>query len=234
LLVASILSKKIAAGSSHVLIDVPLGATAKVRSQQAAEVLQQRLYAVAEQFGIHLQVHMSDGEQPVGRGIGPALEAWDVLAVLQGEDHAPQDLRSRALCLAGILLEMAGKAPLGEGRVLAQKMLDDGSAWRKFQAICQAQGGMRTPPKARLTHVVCAQHTGVVSAIDNRKLASIAKLAGAPKAPAAGVEFYAKLGQKLQAGQPYLTIHAESPGELVYARSYAEAQENLLSLTEGI
>jgi thymidine phosphorylase len=72
----------------------------------------------------------------------------------------------------------------------------------------------------------------LVVAIDNRRLASIAKLAGAPKAPAAGVDFHAPLGTHIEIGQPYLTIHAESPGELAYARAYAEAQENLISLQE--
>ncbi|MFX8926203.1 thymidine phosphorylase, partial [Acinetobacter baumannii] len=75
---ASVLSKKIAAGSTHILIDMPVGATAKVRSVEAARALQQRLEAVARALEVHVKVHVSDGTQPVGRGIGPALEARDV------------------------------------------------------------------------------------------------------------------------------------------------------------
>ncbi|AMP00110.1 glycosyl transferase family, helical bundle domain protein [Collimonas arenae] len=232
LLVASVLSKKIAAGSTHVVIDLPVGATAKVRSPQAAMALAGRLIAVGEALGITVKPVLTDGTQPVGCGIGPALEAHDVLAVLQNIAGAPQDLRERALLLAANVLELGGKAQVGQGMALAASVLDSGAAWRKFQAICEAQGGMRVPPKAGFTHPVLSQHRGQVVAIDNRRLASIAKLAGAPKAPAAGIVFHAPLGSRMEIGQPYLTIHAASPGELAYARAYAEAQENLISLQE--
>jgi len=113
-LVASVLSKKIAAGSTHILIDVPVGPTAKVRSAQAASVLGERLEAVARALGVHARVHVSDGMQPVGRGIGPALEARDVMAVLRGEPGAPADLRERSLTLAAQVLQFApGAVPGG-------------------------------------------------------------------------------------------------------------------------
>lgn len=232
LLVASVLSKKIAAGSTHVVIDLPVGPTAKVRSPQSALALAERLVTVGAALGIAVRPVMTDGMQPVGRGIGPALEAHDVLAILQGTAGAPQDLRERALLLAASVLEMGGRAETGQGLAMATSVLDSGAAWRKFQAICEAQGGMRVPPRAAYTYPLLSRHRGLVVAIDNRRLASIAKLAGAPKAPAAGVDFHAPLGTHIEIGQPYLTIHAESPGELAYARAYAEAQENLISLQE--
>lgn len=231
-LVASVLSKKYAAGSTHVLIDIPVGLTAKVRSAEAAQSLGERLVTVGQSLGITLRTIITDGTQPVGRGIGPALEAYDVLAVLQNQPGAPGDLRQRALLLAGQVLELGGKAPPGEGRAMAQSVLESGLAWSKFQSICEAQGGMRTPPAARFTHVVQARHHGRVVAIDNRRLARIAKLAGAPKAHAAGVVFHTPLGTVLEAGQPMLTIHADSPGELAYARTYADAQEDLVQVQE--
>ena len=231
-LVASVLSKKYAAGSTHVLIDIPVGPTAKVRSQEAAQSLSERLVTVGRSLGITLRTIITDGSQPVGRGIGPALEARDVLAVLQNATDAPDDLRQRALLLAGLVLELGGKAQAGEGWAMAQSVLERGLAWTKFQAICEAQGGMRTPPTARFTHVLVSRHGGHVVAIDNRRLARIAKLAGAPKAHAAGVVFHAPLGTLLEAGQPLLTIHADSPGELAYARTYADAQEDLVQVQE--
>ena len=82
-LVASVLSKKAAVGATDVLIDMPVGPTAKVRSSQAADVLQARLTGVARAIGLTLVVHRSDGTRPVGRGIGPALEARDVLAAIR-------------------------------------------------------------------------------------------------------------------------------------------------------
>jgi thymidine phosphorylase len=232
LLVASVLSKKIAAGSTHVVIDLPVGRTAKVRSFEAANALGGKLVSAGKALGIKVRTIITDGEQPVGRGIGPALEAFDVLAVLQNTPGAPDDLRQRALLLAGHVLELGGKAVPGKGMALARSVLDSGAAWAKFQAICEAQGGMRTPPTAAYTHVLRSAHHGRVIAIDNRRLASVAKLAGAPKAAAAGLVFHTPIGTVVEIGQPYLTIHAESPGELAYALAFAEAQENLISLQE--
>ena len=230
MLVASVLSKKIAAGSTHVVIDIPVGRTAKVRSPEAAKSLAERLVSVGAAMGIAVTVVMSDGAQPVGRGIGPALEARDVLAVLQNEADAPDDLRQRALTLAAAVLEMGGKAAPGAGLAMARETLASGAAWRKFQAICAAQGGMRTPPRAAYTHVLESLHKGRVVAIDNRQLAQVAKLAGAPKAAAAGVVFHAPLGMAVEVGQPLLTLHAESAGELAYALAFAESQEHLVTV----
>ncbi|MRV70360.1 thymidine phosphorylase [Duganella sp. FT92W] len=232
LLVASILSKKVAAGSTHVLIDIPVGRTAKVRSPEAAGRLGQRLTDVGRQLGITVSIEMTCGEQPVGRGIGPALEAYDALAVLQNQADAPDDLRKRALMLAGYLLELGGKVHPGGGLAMASGALANGAAWRKFQGICDAQGGLRTPPRARYTRTLHAAHAGLVAAVDNRALARAAKLAGAPKAPAAGLVFHAPLGTQVDVGQPLLTLHAESPGELAYAMTYAQSQDNLFTIVE--
>ncbi|MES2319061.1 MAG: thymidine phosphorylase family protein [Pseudomonadota bacterium] len=230
MMVASVLSKKISAGSTHVLIDIPVGRSAKVRSANAARGLGERLVMVGAALGIAVQVTLTDGSQPVGRGVGPALEAHDVLAILQGAAGAPDDLRQRALLLAAGVLEMGGKAGAGQGLGMASEVLSSGAAWRKFQAICEAQGGMREPGRATYTHVVEAQHRGSVVAIDNRALAQAAKLAGAPKAANAGLVFHAPLGTQIEVGQPMLTLHAESPGELAYALAYVEAQEHMVTI----
>ena len=231
-LVASVLSKKAAAGSTHVVIDMPIGPTAKVRSSAAAQALTERLRHVAQAIGLQVDVVEGDGTQPVGRGIGPALEARDVLAVLQRDPGAPTDLRDRALLLAGRVLELAGAVERGTGESTAGSVLADGRAWQKFQAICAAQGGMREPPRAQLTHTVEAARAGRVARIDNRRLARIAKLAGAPKAAASGLELHARLGQTVRAGEPLFTVHAEAPGELAYALAYADANRDVLLLEE--
>jgi thymidine phosphorylase len=231
-LVASILSKKAAAGSTHVLIDMPVGPTAKVRSQQAADLLSHQLQQTAATLDLRLQVVQTDGTAPVGHGIGPALEARDVLAVLRGEAHAPADLRQRALLLAGRLLELGGAAATGEGFGLAARVLADGRAWARFQDICEAQGGMRQLQIAPYRHEVTAQRSGSVIAIDNRRLARIAKLAGAPQAPASGIDLHVRDGDFVERGQPLFTLHAESPGELAYALQYAETQGETVHVAE--
>lgn len=229
-LVASVLSKKIAAGSSHVIIDMPVGSTAKIRSQSAAEALRKRMTRVAASFGLTTQITVTDGSQPVGRGIGPALEARDVLAVLQNKPEAPLDLRERAVLLAGQLLELAGVEEQGRGEKVAFGVLEDGRAWSKFQRICEAQGGMREPPTSKHRREILALMDGRVSKIDNRRLALVAKLAGAPDDKTAGIEIHVKLGAVIIAGQPLYTIHAESPGELAYAIAYVEENKDIIGL----
>ncbi|MCA1409250.1 thymidine phosphorylase family protein [Ensifer sp. IC3342] len=222
-LVASVLSKKVAAGATHLVLDIPVGPTAKVRSQEAAEALAARLTAVAAKFGIATAVVLSDGSQPVGRGIGPALEACDVLAVLRQTPGYPADLHVRACTLAGALLELAGRAAPGEGQAMAAHTIANGQAWAKFQRICDAQGGLRVPPTAAFTHPCLAPQSGQIAAIDNRRIARVAKLAGAPASKAAGVEMHVRMGDEVSAGQPLFSVHAESAGELEYALAYFDA-----------
>ena len=219
-LVASVLSKKSAAGSTHLVLDLPIGPTAKVRSAADANSLGAHLLEVARVLGINARVVRSDGRQPVGKGIGPALEARDVLAVLQGTRAAPSDLRSRAVTLSGALLELGGAAVEGAGVDMAEATLTNGQAWSKFQAICEAQGGMRTPPESSHRQPVLAGCAGQVTAIDNRRLARAAKLAGAPDAKAAGLELHTALEHKVEKGMPLFTLHAETRGELAYALEY--------------
>lgn len=229
-LVASVLSKKIAAGSSHLVLDMPVGPTAKVRNAEAAEALSARLAAVAGAFDVRIRIIRTDGMQPVGRGIGPALEAHDVLAVLQGSAGAPPDLMRRACALAGVLLELGGRAASGEGEHLAERTLADGRAWTKFQRICEAQGGMRVPPIAQQRHPLLAGRSGRVEVLNNRKLARLAKLAGAPGAKAAGLEMHVRLGDSVRAGEPLCTLHAETRGELAYALDYAAANVDIIGI----
>lgn len=227
-MVASVLSKKIAAGATHIVVDIPVGPTAKVRSAAAADHLQDLLESVAKGFGIELVTLRTDGRQPVGRGIGPALEARDLLTVLRNEAHAPADLRERACRLAGILLEMAGKAAAGRGQALALQTLADGRAWAKFVAICEAQGGLREPPVAALRQVLSSPEAGRVAGVDNRRLARLAKLAGAPENASAGLDMHVRLDEPVAAGQPLCTIHAGSRGELEYALAYAESSPDII------
>lgn len=231
-LIASVLSKKAAAGSSHVVIDIPVGPTAKVRNNETAQWLAETLITVGQAVNLSITPIISDGRQPVGHGIGPALEAHDVLAVLQGLPTAPRDLRQRAVTLAGAIFEMAGHVEKGAGISLADQVLDSGRAWRKFQAICEAQGGMRQPPTAALTHTICSDRSGRVEAIDNRELARIAKLAGAPAAPAAGISIAAYLQSPIAAGDPLFTVHAQTKGELAYALDYIAGKPGIYTIRD--
>jgi thymidine phosphorylase len=229
-LVASILSKKIAAGSNHLLIDMPIGTTAKIRSLAQAEAIKNLLVNIANNFSMKTTVIMTDGSQPVGRGIGPALEAKDVLAVLMRDNDAPQDLRQRSLILAGHILEFSSKVAPGSGISIAKSILDSGEALKKFKAICEAQGGMREIPTAKFTHTVGAPKSGKIIDIHNRHIANIAKLAGAPNYTASGVELLVTVGEIVEKNQPLFVIHADAKGALDYALTFLQHNHRIFTI----
>tara|TARA_R110002095_G_scaffold169736_1_gene147451 strand:- start:382 stop:1893 length:1512 start_codon:yes stop_codon:yes gene_type:complete len=219
-LIASVLSKKIAAGSTHAIIDIPVGDTAKVRSQADADRLASLFSHVGKACGLHVRCIISDGSRPVGAGIGPVEEARDVLDVLQCQPEAPQDLRNRSILLAAHLLDLAYAEGLDNALRKATELLDSGKAWEQFKRIVKAQGGFKTLPKANHQVVEKAVCSGVIQAIDNRKLSRFAKLAGAPVDPTAGLRLHANVGMYVCAGEPLFTLYSDSVGELDYALAY--------------
>jgi len=218
-MIASILSKKISAGSKQIVLDVPIGETAKIRNQAELRQLKVLFESVASALNIQIKIVETNGTQPIGRGIGPALEARDALAILENRLDVPQDLRENALLIAGNLLEFSSQVKAGTGKQLAEDILVSGRAWKKFQAICDGQGGLRDIPKAPYRAIYEASMSGRVVMMNNYNLARLAKLAGAPKAKAAGVDLFVKAGDYVTRGQPLFAIHAQSEGELAYARS---------------
>ncbi|WP_166836251.1 thymidine phosphorylase family protein [Rheinheimera pleomorphica] len=225
-MVASILSKKVAAGSTHLLLDIPLGPTAKVRSMPEAQKLRKLFEFVAKRMGITIDVVITDGRQPVGRGIGPALEARDVMRVLQNHELAPNDLRQKALRLAGRMLEFAPDVRGGDGFAIARDILDSGRALSKMQDIIAAQGkndfDPDAPPLSKLSFDVSAPDSGTVIGIDNVQLARIARSAGAPRAKGSGVDLMVKLGEPVTKGQLLYRVYAAFPTELEFARQACE------------
>lgn len=231
LMIASVLSKKKAAGSTHVLIDIPMGETAKVRNQEMANTLSETIKLVGEKIGLKIRTIITDGAQPIGRGIGPALEASDVIAVLKNEANAPADLKEKSILLAGHLLELSGEVPNGKGQIIAEKFLTSGDAFNKFKNICLAQGGFYEPQSSPYQKVIRATQSGVLNSIDNRKLAKIAKLAGAPNDKTAGIYLQTRCGEIIKKGQNLFTLHAESHGELQYALEYIDKHPDIFHIT---
>ncbi|MCC7410102.1 MAG: thymidine phosphorylase family protein [Gammaproteobacteria bacterium] len=217
-MVASILSKKLAAGSTHLLIDIPVGPTAKVRHMEHALSLRKLFEYVGDRLGIHLEVIITDGRQPVGRGIGPVLEARDVMQVLENDPTAPQDLRQRALRLAGRIIEFDPDVRGGFGYAIARDILDSGRAGAKMHAIIEAQGRRSPRPEpGALVFDVHATTSGVVTAIDNLLLARLARLAGAPMDKGAGVDVHRKIGDAVETGDLLYRIHAQFPADFQFA-----------------
>jgi thymidine phosphorylase len=115
---------------------------------------------------------------------------------------------------------------------MADEILRDGRALKKFIGICEAQGGFREPPVAELRHEFEAPTNGTVAAVDNRLLARIAKLAGAPAANAAGLELHVKTSDRVERGQPLITLHAETRGEMAYALAFARANPQAIEIAQ--
>ena len=238
-MVASILSKKLAAGSTHLVLDIPVGPTAKVRSMAEAQKLRKLFEFVAGRMTLTIDVVITDGRQPIGSGIGPVLEARDVMRVLENDPRAPYDLRQKALRLAGRMLEFDPDVRGGDGFAIARDILDSGRALAKMDAIIRAQGARafdhNAPQLARLSFEVCAEADGVVVAIDNHQLARIARLAGAPKMQGSGVDLLRKLGEPVGRGEPLYRVHADYPADLEFARQASvRASGYALGTADGV
>lgn len=225
-MIASILSKKIAAGSTHVLIDIPVGQDAKVKNYEDAENLKLRFELIGTALGLILKIVFSKGNQPVGKGIGPALEAFDILKVLENSPDAPLDLKEKSLQLTADLLELTGNQEVGKGYAEAKQLLENGTAIKKFIAICKAQGRFTRPVLSDLHFKIEAPCSGVVKSINIQELAKIAKLSGAPVDKKAGVLLNKKLNDRVKKGEVLYTIYSESSGELSYTKDYVTFQKN--------
>ena len=222
-MVASILSKKLAAGSTHLLIDIPVGPTAKVRRMSQALALRKLFEYVGDRMGLHLEVVITDGRQPIGRGIGPVLEVRDVMQVLENDPNAPADLRQKALHLAGRVLEFDPDVRGGHGYAIARDILESGRALSKMNELIDAQGRQTTQHRpGALQFEVKAERNGVVAAIDNFQLARIARLAGAPMDKGAGVDLLKKLGDPVMAGEALYRVHSEVRADFDFARNLSQ------------
>ncbi|MFH1210793.1 MAG: thymidine phosphorylase [archaeon] len=221
LLLSSVMAKKKSVGATHVLIDLPFGEGAKF-TYKSAKILRMKFIKIGKQLGIKVKVILTDGSQPIGNGVGPVWEARDVLTVLQGA--GPNDLRDKSIMMATILLKMAGLKN-AEGKVI--EAIDSGAAYQKMLEIIQAQGGSKNIklPKPKYFHQIMSKKAGTVIKIDNKLIAKIARIAGAPKDKAAGLYLRVHKGIRVRKGKELFTIYAENKKKLEYAKKIAEHHE---------
>ena len=227
-MVASILSKKVAAGSTHLVLDVPVGPSTKVREPRAALRLKKLFEHVAVGVGLELEVTITAAPEPIGRGIGPVLEARDVRAVLARDPTAPRDLEAKALALAARILEFDPQLRGGAGAARARELLESGAARAKLDAICEAQGPspIAAEPCGR-TAEISAPRGGTVTAIDCHRIAILARLAGAPTDPGAGIDLLKKIGDPVRRGEPLYRIHGAEPSDFAFAAEAAGADSGV-------
>jgi putative thymidine phosphorylase len=210
MLLASIMGKKFAAGSTHVLIDIPYGPQAKVKSVKKAKHLKRRFEKIGKLLGMKTRVIITFADEPIGQGIGPALEAIDVMKVLNNDEDAPKDLRKKSLQMAGIMLELAGKAWKGKGYKKAKQILDSGEALKAMEAIIDAQGHNKEQVRpGKFSQDVVAPKKGTVTKINNKLVSRIARVAGAPDDKNAGIIIHKKLDQTVKKGEVLFTIYSD-------------------------
>jgi thymidine phosphorylase len=226
-MVASILAKKKSVGATHVVIDIPVGSTAKVRTQAAAQRLSSLFHSIAERIGLRIEVESTLALGPIGRGIGPRLEALDVLAVLCGDSSQLTDLREKSLYLAAQILEMTGAVAPNGGYRASQRALDSGAALRKFEEIVAAQGARELVPEAPYRCEVPSEADGRIRGIDCLEIARVAKRAGAPANISAGIKLLKTVGDVVSRSEPLFEIHAASEPQLEFARLYAAAHPQI-------
>ena len=208
--VPSILAKKLAVGSTHVVLDIPIGRGAKVGTIGEGRNIARDFVELSRRLGFKLEAAITYGEEPIGYTVGPALEAREALETLMGK--GPKDLVDKVLSLSDILLSMIG---IENGRTLARHALEKGKAEEKMRKIIEAQGG---DPKVRpediplgdKTLTIRSENEGIVVWVNNAAIALMGKAAGAPRDKGAGVKLYVKRGDKVKKGQPLLTVYSES------------------------
>ncbi len=217
-MLASVMAKKYSVGASHVLIDIPMGKTAKVKTTKEALHLKKMFTTVGKHLGMKVRVEITDGSAPIGFGIGPLLEANDIMAVLRNDPKAPQDLKLKAIKMAAYLLEMVTNKPYAQAFARAKEILESGKAFTKMQEIIRAQGKQKPLLLGKHTFIVTAPKSGKVREIDNLIIAKIARVAGAPLDKGAGVYLHVMVGANVARGAPLYTIYAESESHLGLAR----------------
>lgn len=213
--VASILSKKLAAGATHVVIDVPWGPGAKARAAAHANEIGALFEKVGRELGLTIKAMPTDGGRPIGRGIGPALELRDVLRVLDNDPGAPADLREKALTFAATIIGWDPAVPNpAAARARAEQLLRSGQARAAFDAIIDAQGRRDPVAPGALTRVVTADRSGNVVRIDGYAISGIAREAGAPVDKSAGIDLVARIGDRVRPGDPLYLIHGSAAAQL--------------------
>ncbi|MCS7130706.1 MAG: AMP phosphorylase [Archaeoglobaceae archaeon] len=229
-LLASVMAKKGAIGAKNVVIDIPYGEGAKIESGEKARALANDFIELGKRLGLNVVCALTYGGQPIGRAVGPALEAKEALKAME-DRRGSASLLEKSLGIAGILFEMTGVA--SDGYSYAKKIFESGKTLEKFKEIVSAQGGdekIRADDIAigDKTFTITSKFEGAVVAVNNKAIVRIARSAGAPKDKGAGVYIHKKRGEVVKAGDPLLTIYAEKDWKLDNAIEVARAEAPIL------
>jgi pyrimidine-nucleoside phosphorylase/thymidine phosphorylase len=234
LIASSIMSKKLAVGLDAVVLDVKVGTGAFMKRQVDARRLAQMMVGIGRRMDKRVQALITDMNQPLGYAVGNALEVMEVSQTLQ--NAGPTDLTRISLELAARMIFLAKiTTTLDEARELAQQKLLDGSGYKKFKDVIEAQGGnpqvldrFELLPNATGVREISSPRAGYISAIDAEGIGKASSLIGAGRNtkedtidPAVGVILEVKVGQKVEGGA-------------VLCRLYYTGEENVEEASQQI
>lgn len=221
-LLASIVSKKISAGSNRILIDIPYGG-GKMKTKSEAKALGNKFKQIARHFKIKIKPVYTLGNQPIGNGYGPVLEMKDVLAVLENRYDCPKDLKEKAIFLSAKIMSLCG---ISFAKYRARKILESGKALEKFKQIVNAQNKKDDFDKrvlklkaAKYRKTIYAEKSGKVISINNEKINSLCRILGTPESASSGVYLRKHLG-KVEKGEEIITLYSESEEKLADAEIF--------------
>ena len=233
LIASSIMSKKIAEGTSALVLDVKVGSGAFMKTQERAAELARTMVALGESAGVRTRALLTAMDTPLGLTAGNALEVRESVEVLAG--GGPSDVVELTVLLAREMLDAAGVVGPDPADVLA-----DGRAMDAWNRMIAAQGGdPQAPlPTARESHVVVAERSGVLSRLDALAVGVSAWRLGAgrarkedPVSAGAGIEMHAKPGDLVVAGAPLLTLHTDDAER--FARALTDLEDGVEIADEG-
>lgn len=227
-IIVSIMAKKIAVSTNHLVLDIPVGPTMKIRRFSDAERVERKFKLLAKKFDIEIVVDINESFEPAGRGVGPTLEVRDVLYVLEQRLERPLKLEAKALRLAGKLLDICYKSARikRNGEEEARKLLVNGQALKKFKEIVAAQGGNHHVDSdsirlASKKSEIKSSKKGKIAAINNYNLNAVAKILGAPNDKHAGLYLMKRFDETVVKNEPLAILFSSNDYRLKEASDSA-------------
>jgi len=219
LMIPSILTKKLSLGVKKLVLDIPVGEGTKFPSLDKGKQFAYLFKEIAANVGIETECALTLAHQPIGHAVGPALEAREALTLLRDYSAGPNSLIEKATELAGMILEMSGKAQKGEGQDMAKEILRSGKAYEKMKNIIEIQGGAPEikPEDIEIGPYVkefFANKDGYIVDVNNSIINQIAKTAGCPSSKSSGIEIIKKQGAKIKKGDIVFRIYSNSESKL--------------------
>ncbi len=213
--IMSIMAKKVAVSTNHLVLDIPVGPTMKIRHFADAEKIAKKFIRLGQRFNMKIVVDVNESLEPAGTGVGPALEARDVLRVLEQHSERPLKLETKALRLAGKLLDICFKdAKIQKnGEEEAKKILYERKALEKFREIVHIQGGndQFSAEKFKIKahkREIKSRDSGKIKRVNNYNLNMVAKILGAPYDKFAGISLRMKIDANVDRNEVVMSLFA--------------------------